>query len=129
MSFPFDATLKDIVQDHAAETERAKAARLMAGAYILAGLRLPRESLADLFRGVAMLEESSTYQHILELGRQEGQVRQAQSGLLRLGRQQFGRPRVADERAVLAITDLNRLNRMTDAILTAASWAELLATS
>jgi predicted transposase YdaD len=129
---PTEQALADVVRRMyrrlQAETDNAQVRRLMAGAYVLSGLRVPYATADNIFRGVTSMEESSTYQHILELGRQEGEVRHAQRGLIRLGRQKFGRPRAADERAVLAIADLARLDRMTDAILTAASWGELLAT-
>jgi hypothetical protein len=91
-------------------------------------LRVPRDSLADLFRGVTMLEDSSAYQLILDKGLQKGQVLNYHRVLLRQGGRRFGPPSAADEAAVGAITDLDRLGRMTDAILTAASWDELLAT-
>ena len=76
------------------------------------------------------MQESSTYQHILEEGRQEGrregQVRHAQGVLARQGRQRFGAPRKAVEAALLAITDLERLDRMIDRVLQAADWNDLL---
>jgi predicted transposase YdaD len=78
------------------------------------------------------MQESSTYQHILQLGEQKGRQEGRQEGqvcvLLRQGRRRFGPPTAADEAALLAITDLDRLDRLTDAVLTAASWHELLAT-
>jgi hypothetical protein len=133
---PLEEALRDVIaridRRLAAETERPEAARLMTGAYILAGLRVPRDSLADLFRGVTMLEDSSAYQLILDKGKdvglQEGQVLTHHRVLLRQGRRRFGPPSAVDEAAVLAIMDLGRLERLTDAILTVANWAELLAT-
>jgi len=78
------------------------------------------------------MEESSTYQHILHLGEQrglkKGAVRHAHRFLLRLGRQRFGPPTAATEAALMAINDIDRLDRMIDMILIAASWDELLAT-
>jgi len=71
------------------------------------------------------MQDSSAYQLILD----EGQTRQAHRSLLMLGRQRFGPPTAANEAALLAITDLDRLDRMIDAILTAVSWADLLRTT
>jgi hypothetical protein len=48
--------------------------------------------------------------------------------LLRLGRIRFGAPDPATEAALTATKDLERLERMGEAILTAQSWQELLAT-
>jgi hypothetical protein len=129
---PVEDALADLVRRMGrrlqAEAEPADAKRLVTGAYILTGLRVSYETAGFIFRGVAGMEESSTYQHILQLGEQKGQVRQAQRSLLRQGRQRFGKPAAATEAALAAITDLDRLDRMTDVILTAASWDELLAT-
>jgi hypothetical protein len=133
---PLEPWLRDLVQQidrrlHA-EADEAEAKRLVTGAYILTGLRVPRETANDIFRGVARMEESSTYQYILELGEQKGvhkgEIKRAHHVLLHLGGRRFGPPTAADEAALLAITDLERLDRLTDAVLTAASWHELLAT-
>ncbi len=129
---PLEQAIGDLVQviDRRlkAETGEAEAKRLLAGTFILAGLRVPQERAQAIFRGVAGMKESSTYQFILEEGRQEGEVRHAQRTLLRQGRQKFGPPVAADEAALLAITDLDRLDRMTDRILQAADWNDLLGT-
>jgi predicted transposase YdaD len=74
------------------------------------------------------MQESSTYQHILEEGRQEGRVRQTQQLVLRIARQRLGVPGKAIKAALLAITDLDRLERMSDRILHAADWNDLLGT-
>ena len=73
------------------------------------------------------MRESSTYQYILDEGRAEGQLREARKIVLRQGRLRFGAPTVEDEAAVQAVTDLERLERMGDRMLTAAGWQELLA--
>jgi predicted transposase YdaD len=78
------------------------------------------------------VHESSTYQAILEEGRAKGyilgQMLALQGILLRLGRKRFGRlsPRV--KKTILAITHVPRLKRLTDRILTATSWQDLLDT-
>lgn len=48
--------------------------------------------------------------------------------LLRQGRKRFSSPDAATEAALTAITDLARLERLAEAILTAGSWSDLLAT-
>ena len=47
--------------------------------------------------------------------------------MLRQGRIRFGAPTAADEAALQAITDLERLERISDHILSAAGWPDLLA--
>jgi hypothetical protein len=70
------------------------------------------------------MHESSAYELILE----EGGIREAQRILLRQGQKRLG---VADEdtvRALKQIQDLDRLDRLADAVLSASTWQELLAT-
>jgi hypothetical protein len=70
------------------------------------------------------MRESTTYQYILD----EGRADEARRILLRQGRQRFGAPTGATESAINGITDLERLERMSDHILQAADWQDLLAT-
>jgi hypothetical protein len=70
------------------------------------------------------MRESTTYQYILDEGQAEG-VRKV---LLRQGRQRFGAATAAIESAINGITDLERLERMSDRMLQAADWQDLLAT-
>ena len=78
------------------------------------------------------MHESSAFEIFLdegkEIGLKQGQLRQAHRTLLRQGRRRFEPPTADTEATLLAIKDLDRLDRLTDAILTAASWDELLAT-
>ena len=70
------------------------------------------------------MEEMTAYDEAVDEGRIEAHV----SLLLRLGRKRFGSPDHAAENELAAITDLDRLERLADAILTAESWTGLLAT-
>jgi hypothetical protein len=74
------------------------------------------------------MKESTTYQGILEEGRQEGWRKGVRQTILRLGRQKFGPPRDAIGATLTTMTDLERLERMIDRILIASSWDDLLAT-
>jgi hypothetical protein len=108
------------------------AAGLLSAAYILIGLRVPRPVGTELFRGVRAMRESSTYQAILregrEEGRKEGQAEGIQQVLLRQGRKRFGPPDEAVQAAVRAITDADRLGRLSERLLDVNSWQDLLAT-
>jgi hypothetical protein len=125
---PLEQAVTDVVHQIdrrlQAETEHAEAARLMAATFVLTGLRVPRELLADIYRGVRLMEDSSAYLLILERGEIKGKV----SAILRQGRKRFGPADAATEAALKAITDLDRLDRLIDAVLTVNSWQELLAT-
>lgn len=96
----------------------------MMAAYILTGLRVPKEDLASIYEGVGLMKESTAFDEAIE----EREVRGRCLTLLCLGRKRFGNPDAATEAALTAITDLDRLERLADAILTAGSWNELLAT-
>jgi hypothetical protein len=125
---PVEQALADVVgqiyRRLQAEAEHAEAARLMTAAFVLTGLRVPRESLDEIYRGVGLMEDSSAYLLILEKGEIKGKV----SSIVRLGRKRFGPPDAATEAALKATKDLDRLDRLTDAVLTVTSWRELLAT-
>ncbi len=75
-----------------------------------------------VFEGVQAVKESTTYQAIVE----EGQIKEARKLILRHGKRKFGRPTAAVARALEGTEDLDRLERLSDRLLTAASWTELL---
>ncbi len=125
---PLETAIAEVVREIdrrlRAEATPEVAAALMTGAYILTGARLDRDTTRGIFRGVIMMEESSTYQLILE----EGAVRKMRSLILKMGRNRFGPPDAAIEGVIRAVEDLDRLDRMHDAIPTLSSWQELLNT-
>jgi hypothetical protein len=98
--------------------------RRMTAAFVLTGLRVQREDLASIYDGVRVMHESTAYDMILDEGRVEGEIRP----LLRQGRKRFGPPDPPTESALKATKDLERLERMGEAVLTVNSWQELLAT-
>lgn len=91
------------------------------------------------------MEESTTYQEILEKGMERGMERgiergmergmergrlaEAQAMLLRGGSKRFGDPTQQAELAIKAITDIRRLEELMDRLLsgTAMTWDDLLA--
>jgi len=86
------------------------------------------------------LEDSSTYQAIHkrgeEKGRQrglidgirEGAILTLQKTLLRQGKVKFGPVAPLQEASIRAITDLERLERMTEQLLIGASWEDVFDT-
>jgi hypothetical protein len=59
-------------------------------------------------------------------GKAEGAIAEAQKLLLRLGRKRLGEPEETIVQALLAITDLEPLERLHDRLFDVASWEELL---
>ena len=74
------------------------------------------------------MRESSGYQIILDEGREEGALREARKILLRQGSRKFGAPGPDVDTALQAISDLARLERMSDRLLDVTNWQDLLAT-
>lgn len=70
------------------------------------------------------MTESTAYDEAVE----EGELKRSYLLLLRQARTRFGAPEPELEIELKSIRDLDRLERLADAILTAKSWAELLAT-
>jgi predicted transposase YdaD len=135
-----DAELPDAVrriqERLSRETTSEQASVLWTTTYILMGLRYSEEFANQLLRGVIAMKESVTYQAILREGKAEGRAEGRAEGtrqelhkvLLRQGRKRFGPPDSATAAALEAISDLDRLERMSDRMLEAASWDDLLAT-
>jgi hypothetical protein len=122
----------------AAEAPPSEAARMMTSALTLAGMRLDLdivEALRGRLRTMSILKDSSFYQLLLKEGREqgleegqrEGELKEAKRLLIRLGRIRFGRLAKENRAAIEAIDDLERLEHLSERILTATSWADLLA--
>jgi predicted transposase YdaD len=112
------------MEDRCAREAPERAPELLTAAYILTGMYLPQEAIDHLFQGVTAMQESSTYRGLIRRGKMEG----VRTIILRQGTQKFGTPSEEVKSAVEAIHSLPRLERLSDRILTADSWDELLAT-
>jgi predicted transposase YdaD len=109
-----------------------EAREMWASTQILIGLRYPGEMVKHLLRGVHDMEESTTYQEIIEKGVEKGI---AKGGILRLraavlrgATLRFGPPDPQLKARLDAISDLHQLDNMSDALITGSvkNWAELL---
>ncbi len=98
--------------------------KLLASAFVLTGLRVKRDVARQVFRGVRAMRDSDTYLAILDEGREE----QVKEDVLRLGRKRFGPPDEGTLAALQGIADLERLRRLHDRLLDAATWQDLLDT-
>jgi predicted transposase YdaD len=117
------AVLREMKVRIGKKSPRSLVDQLWASAFVLMGLRYEPALVSRLTQEVLGMDESTTYQFILS----QGAVREVRKILLRLGNLQFGEPAGAKAQAKLAkIEDLNRLEDLTDKLLTANSWDELL---
>ncbi len=133
---PLPDALRQVVREIdrrlAQESDHAQAVRLMTAALILTGMRVAKEDLATIYSGVRIMHESTAFDMAVEEGLAKGLVKGRIEGEIRLllkqGRKRFGPPDAKIDAELTAIQDLDRLERMAEAVLTVASWQELLAT-
>jgi predicted transposase YdaD len=118
---------------------KRRAGKLWTATNVLMGLRYPEELVSQLLKGkMEAMRESTTYQAILQEGRQEGITLGREEGitvgeqqaLLRQGTKRFGPPGPATVTAIEAIHDMGRLGTLLDRILelNIQSWDDLLRT-
>ena len=111
---------------------RPRAAKLFAISYLLMGLRYEDELTNQLFEGIEIMRESTTYQRILTEGRQEGEnlgrLHEARRIIYLQGSQRFGEPGSATAAALEAIEDVGRLELLVKRILEPdlRDWDDLL---
>ena len=90
------------------------------------GLRYPREMVARLLRGVQHMEDSVTYQEIIEKGVARGRAEGERAVLLRQGTRKFGPADERARRAIEALADPHELEALAERLLDATSWDDLL---
>jgi predicted transposase YdaD len=111
------------------EATPEEAQKLRITIFVLLGLRYSKAETQKLFEGVTTMEESVTYQAIIAKGREkgipEGERREAQKLLQRLGRKRFGPPDPATIAHIESLTDLEHLEQLSERVLEVSSWQEL----
>ena len=102
---------------------------LLGSTFVLCGLRYTAAQIENLYRDLSMtLEDSTTYQLILNRGLTTGRIEEARSVVFRFGGKKFGAAPPTIEAAVNGINDRDRLARIADRISEATDWDDLLAT-
>jgi len=116
--------IQRLIERLQSESPPDQARRLLTAAYVLTGLRIAdKRAVLQLFKGVRAMRESVTYMAILD----EGRVEEAIKIILRQGRKLFGPPDEATLATLTATDDLDRLELLSEQLLDARSWQELLA--
>ncbi|MDQ2730414.1 MAG: DUF4351 domain-containing protein [Armatimonadota bacterium] len=110
------------------EVEPGEAALLWSATYILMGLRYPPELAGQLLQGVRNMKESTTYQAIIQEGRQEGRMEEARRMLLLMGGRIYGPPSPAAEKTLQSINALDQLEQLAERLVQVKSWDDLLST-
>jgi hypothetical protein len=105
---------------------------LINSSYFMCGLRYNRGVVDEIYRRLNMLlEESTTYQGVLQKGERKGKAKGRIEGarriLLQLGAERFGKPSREVLRSLRAIKDADQLDRLAVRLLHVKSWDELLA--
>ncbi|QEH36075.1 hypothetical protein OJF2_46350 [Aquisphaera giovannonii] len=114
--------LQAISQTMGREIASDKFRKLWTATYILMGLKFPNELVDRLITGVEDMAESSTYLKILR----QGGIQELKRTIKRLGRIKFGAIEPAHEAAVDRVADLETLERLSERVLFANGWDELL---
>jgi hypothetical protein len=95
----------------------------MGSIFFLMGLRYDKDILRNLFKEFHMtLEESSTYQDVLEKGSNLGRA----ASILRLGTKRLGTAPEAMAAKIRAVTDSALLDTMLERVLDAKTWTEIV---
>lgn len=106
-----------------AEVEaKREAADLVFSAFLLSGMHVQRDRAWDIFTRALQMNESSTYQMVLEMGA----VAESRESVLKLGRAKFGAATPEQANKLKAIEDLERLRRLLVRVLRVDSWDALL---
>jgi hypothetical protein len=109
------------------EAAPTEAGTLWTATYWLLGLRYSAEFAGQLLHGVRAMIESTTYQATLAEGEAKGRFEEAKRILLRLGTKRFGPPDARVQAALEAVGNVEGVERLTDRVLDATGWDELLA--
>jgi hypothetical protein len=111
------------------DVDRKVADEVLGSAFVLCGLRHDSTQVIDLYRSLSMtLEDSTTYQWIINKGVAQGAVEELRRVLRMQGRKRFGDVPTTAEAGLSGIADPTRLERMAERIFDATNWDDLLAT-
>jgi hypothetical protein len=114
-----------------------KAASLWGTAYVLMGLRYPKDLVDQLLSGVNTMKESVTYQAILEQGRidgltagvmlgmNQGALSEARRILNRLGRKRLGPAEPNINAAIIDLEDTDKIEALCERLDEVSTWEEL----
>lgn len=100
---------------------------LWAATYVLFGARHDRALARALMGRIHRMRESTTFQAIIEEGREEGRVDMMQENIIEFGIKRFGQLSASTEARILATRSLPALKALRDRFDAVETWDELLA--
>jgi hypothetical protein len=116
------ARVVERISERAEREAKTDAGKLLTAAYILSAMHVEPQVARSIFRKVFAMQESGTYQLILE----EGAIKHTRELILKLGKSHLGEPTAKHVNKLNVIEDLQRLDRMVLKVATAKSWDTLL---
>jgi hypothetical protein len=123
---PVGQAIREVVHEIdrrlAAMPDQAQAVRLMTAAFILTGMRVPKQRLSQIYEGVRIMHKTTAWDEAVDEGYRKGRAK----SLLDVGRQRFGEPDPNIEDSLAAIQNVERVERMFDAVWRVKSWKALL---
>ena len=120
------------------ETSLDEAKSFWTAVYVLMGLKFERPLIEALLKGVIGMEDSITYQFIIEKGmakgvakgkaegKAEGEVNEARKMIVRIGTKRFGNPSTLVTRQLSAIDSVEKLEQLSDRLFEVETWDEFL---
>jgi hypothetical protein len=105
-----------------------RAAVFMRAAVILASTRVDKNDLSRLFQGVSLMSEMAASDYFTEQGELQGKIKECRKLVIALGRTKFGHVDQTIEAVLNSSADIDRLERMAEAIFRANTWQDLLNT-
>jgi hypothetical protein len=127
-----EESLRDIVREIErrllAEVSAERAAVFMRAAVILTSTRIASNKLPRIFQGVGLVSEIAASDYFTEQGEIQGRIKECRTVLIKQGRTKFGHVDQTAEVVLNSIADIDRLERMVEAIFAANSWQDLVST-
>ena len=140
---PLPRLIEQLAERIDREASIEEAGEIWTATYVLMGLSYSTEETETLLRGVRAMNESVTFQAILEQGREQGREQGLEQGreqgleqgrlqeavtlLFKFGRKQFGAASPSVVTSIEQITDLSRIEQLHERLHEVKSWDELLA--
>ncbi len=121
------AALQRVIARVSAEADPTTASELLTAMGFLLQLRYGKMTSDVILEDVKDIRDLALFQKFIREGEATGRTNGLREAISRQGRKKFGTPTAAHEAALTAITDLTRLEALSEKLLDVATWDDLLA--